>query len=156
MTFVVDGTAGRLARWLRLLGFDVYYRASIPDGELIARALAEGRVILTRSSSLPETRALPAHLVLARTDLPSQLRQVFHAFRLRADPARVFTRCSACNQPLEALEREAARGKVPPFVYERQESFFSCPSCGKIFWKGTHWDRVMGKVKEMELDRVDG
>jgi len=146
--FLADSMLGRLARWLRILGFDVAWQAHAPDEALVRRALREGRVLLTRDRRLPvEWRLHDVHLVRAGETL-GQLREVVEAFRL-AERARPFTRCSRCNVPLAEVPPEAVRARVPERVRERQREFRGCPECGRIYWAGTHAERM-----RHVLDRV--
>jgi len=148
--FLVDGTAGRLARWLRLMGFDTEFSNHAADYNMVHRARAEGRVLLTRRKSataLPWAQAL--HL---QSDDPSeQLAQVAAQYRL---PDEAMTRCSLCNTPLEEVTRESVQEEVPPYVYKTAPSFSRCPGCGHIYWQGTHYARI--KERWAELRRRSG
>jgi uncharacterized protein with PIN domain len=137
---------GRLARWLRLLGFDCSYRADIPDAELVEHAWRDGRVILTRDRRLlEEWRVSGIHLVRAE-HTGEQLREVLRAFEL-LDGVRLFSRCSACNRLLEETSRQAARGRAPRRVLEAEERFWECPECKRVYWRGSHTDRIRRVVE---------
>lgn len=132
--FLVDGTAGRLARWLRLLGFDTAYCECAADYRLAHLARVEGRVLLTRrkpASALPWAPAV----LLESDSLEEQLVQVARLYPL---PDKPLTRCSSCNSPLADVPRESVRGRVPPFVYETAPAFSRCSGCGHLYWPGTH------------------
>lgn len=136
MTFLVDGMLGRLAKWLKILGFDARF-APVDDTVLLAAARREGRVLLTRDRELVRrARAHPA-LLVESLRWPDQVRQVLDHFGLREE-VRPFSRCLECNVPLEPLSAEAAARLVPPHVLERSPAFALCPRCGRIFWSGTH------------------
>jgi len=138
---MVDAMLGRLARWLRLLGFDTAYETDIADGELVRRALSEHRIILTRDRALPEEwRVSAIHLVAAERPI-EQLREVAAAFDL-AGRIRLFTRCSRCNAPLEEAGREEASRRVPQRVLDRVEHFLHCPLCDRFYWSGSHTQRM--------------
>jgi uncharacterized protein with PIN domain len=148
--FAVDAMLGRLARWLRLLGFDVRYAPDVADADLVRAALEEARWILTRDRALPEEWRVPrVHLVAAEAPL-DQLREVVDAFDLAARAAP-FARCTRCNALLEPLAPEAAAGRVPPRVHAAHERFWHCPGCGRIYWAGSHVERM-----RRTLDRVLG
>lgn len=141
LRFAVDAMLGRLARWLRLLGFDAFYEPDVPDERLVRRALAEERWILTRDRSLPvEWRAPRVHVVAAESPF-AQLREVVRAFDLGAR-ARPFARCSRCNAMLLPLSPAEAERRVPARVRERHARFLACPSCGRTYWEGTHVARI--------------
>jgi uncharacterized protein with PIN domain len=147
--FAVDAMLGRLARWLRLLGFDAIWEPHVPDAALVRRALEEERWILTRDRALPvEWRVPRVHVVSAETPF-EQLREVIRVFGL-APHARPFARCSRCNTPLEPLAPEHAAARVPPAVRERHDRFFVCPRCDRVYWEGSHVER-MRRVLERAL-----
>lgn len=140
-TFVADAMLGRLAKALRMLGFDVVYRPDIADGELKMVALREKRVVLTRDHEVAETR-LPVDVLFVESDhVEEQLRQTVDALGLRPS-AELFTRCLVCNVAVEDAAREDVRDDVPPYVYETQRRFARCPSCGRVYWAATHVERA--------------
>jgi hypothetical protein len=137
--FLCDAMLGRLARWLRVLGYDAGY-ADLPDDALVELARAEGRVLLTRDTRLVRRPDVGPHAFIRHDRVQDQLRQVAAAFDLQ--PGRAGTRCLRCNVALEALPRDAAAGRVPPYVWRTQQQFARCPACGRIYWRGTHWDHM--------------
>jgi uncharacterized protein with PIN domain len=149
--FIADAMLGRLARWLRTLGYDTAYDDAIADEELVRRAVEEGRHILTRDRRLFEEWRVSGQLV--RADKPlDQLREVASALGLPA-PERLFTRCRVCNGLLRPLADELVLDRVPPRVRERERTFFNCPDCGRVYWRGSHTDR-MRKVLEGVFSRA--
>lgn len=148
---MVDGTAGRLARWLRLLGFDTAYSA-VPAGyRMVHRARAEGRILVTRRRAAAELPWAPA-VFLESDSLDEQLTQLARLYRLPPDP---LTRCSNCNTPLKKVSKTVVRDKVPPYVYRTAPGFHACPGCGQVYWRGTHHARISARWKELRklLDR---
>lgn len=145
MKFVCDHMLGSLAKWLRLLGHDTLYPGPLDDVELGAMAQHEGRVLLTRDRELAD-RVRGAYRVRS-DDLEEQLLDVAGRFRLELEES--LSRCSVCNAELEALEKGQARGRVPDGVFERQEAFWRCPSCARIYWHGSHWDNVVARVRDL-------
>jgi uncharacterized protein with PIN domain len=146
--FIVDVMLGRLARWLRLLGYDVLYDNAMADREIVDIALAEDRIILTRDRKMLERRKVKKYLLIQDDFFREQLRQVLNQFAIVSYP-HIFTRCLNCNSPLEAVAKESVQARVPPYVYQTQEEFVRCPSCDKIYWSGTHKEAVLrqlGKV----------
>lgn len=130
---------GRLARWLRLLGYDAAYARDADDYELMRRARAEARTLLTRDRRLAARRGLQAVLVLSES-LEEQVRQVQQTLGPPPDPP--LSRCPACNTPLIAATRAAVRERVPPYVWRRQTDFRLCPACHRAYWPGTHLERI--------------
>jgi hypothetical protein len=149
MTFVADCMLGRLAKWLRILGFDVLYFSKAEDPDLVAVARREGRVLLTRDTGLIErTARRPNRLFVRSDDWEDQIVQVLDEFALW-DEVRPNTRCLGCNLPLKPLSRERARNLVTPFVGEHAASFAVCPGCERVFWQGTHhgdMERKIGRI----------
>ncbi|HVN63472.1 MAG TPA: Mut7-C RNAse domain-containing protein [Candidatus Binataceae bacterium] len=143
--FAADRMVIRLARWLRLLGADVISDPDIGGAELLNRARAERRILLTRDKRL---RTAPDALFIASNDLRGQLAQVIHHFRI--DPrSGALTRCSLCNQPLISVPKEAVARRVPPFVFASNERFAECERCGRIYWTATHPERINAMLDSM-------
>ena len=139
--FVADAHLGRLARYLRMLGFDTLYQNALPDRELVRISVEERRILLTRDRELLMHREL-THGVFVRGDRPrDQLRYLVERLDLH-DSCRPFTRCMSCNGELEAIDRERAVNLVPPRVAERHREFRRCPGCERLFWRGSHYERM--------------
>jgi len=141
---LVDAMLGRLARWLRLLGCDAVLAPNdATDMELVRRARAEGRTILTRDTALARRRGV-AVLLVASMELTAQLRQVVGQLGIGRE--RIGTRCLVCNHELVSLSREDARGRVPLYVWETQHQFHYCPQCDRVYWAGTHWEQMRARL----------
>jgi uncharacterized protein with PIN domain len=138
MKFVVDCMLGKLAKWLRILGFDADYLNKAEDGDLLLAARREKRVLLTKDQELFRSASGLPRLFIESDNWPEQLAQVLDGFRLR-DRVRPHSRCLLCNVELKNLSKKSARNLVTPFVFERAPSFAVCPSCGRVFWPGTHF-----------------
>ena len=147
--FFADAMLGKLAKWLRILGCDVAFDPAISDREIACRGRREGRVILTRDTLLIRRREVRDNHFFVRGDsYRDQLRQLVAHFRI--DPSEgLFTRCVRCNEPLTEVHKPRVAGKVPPHVYQTQESFGFCACCGRIYWKATHWEEMERHRKEM-------
>ena len=145
MRLLVDATAGRLARWLRILGLDADYIATCDLPPIVKLARQSGRTVVSRNAALVERLGEGVHL--DSDALEDQVRQVVRAVGEGA--LALFTRCSVCNVELERVEKESVRGRIPEYVYETQEEFAICPSCGRYYWKGTHWDRMRADIDRM-------
>jgi uncharacterized protein with PIN domain len=144
MKFIVDNNVGKLARWLRALGYDTAFINPIEDSELVEIAHREGRIILTKDTGILRRRLITSGDIRAirieGDDWRRQLAQVVRELGLNAQP--VFTRCLECNTELEPRTREEARPFVPPYVHRTQQSFLACPTCRRHYWQGTHWQRM--------------
>jgi uncharacterized protein len=152
--FIADCMLGKLARGLRILGFDAAYDRRIADDALIARARAEERILLTRDTRLVRRRGLPPHLFVTSEVPADQIRQTLRVFALTVDPATLLSRCLLCNVDTDAIPREEAHREVPPYVYRTQRKFARCPRCRRIYWRATHvagmLDRILEAVGEKE------
>jgi hypothetical protein len=149
--FIADAMLGRLARWLRLLGFDCAWEHDIADERLVRRAVDEGRTVLSRDRALPEEwRISGIHLVRAEK-VREQLAEVVRAFDL-APAIRPLSRCSECNAALEPATAEQVARCVPPRVLERHHDFSACPECGRVYWEGTHTERIRRLVHDLLPD----
>jgi uncharacterized protein with PIN domain len=145
--FLVDSMLGTLAKWLRILGFDTAYHAHLDDDEIVRLARAEGRVLLTRDTGLSRRKGLRCLLVESSL-LEEQLSQVLQAFDL--DSTAPFSRCPVCNILLEDVSKHEARGQVPPYVFQTQDAFRLCPECGRFYWRGTHWQKMLQRVDKLK------
>ena len=142
--FVADNMLGTLAKWLRILGYDTAYCPRLADNELVRLARAEDRVLLTRDTGMLQRHGFRLLLVESQV-LEEQLVQVLRTFGLRMD--KPFSRCPVCNHELEEVPKSEAWGQVPPFVFQTQEGFRLCPECSRFYWRGTHWQNILAKVR---------
>jgi uncharacterized protein with PIN domain len=145
--FIVDRMLGRLAKWLRILGYDtIYWRGNDP------RMLVEkgrGRIFLTRTAKFPHGRNFQSIILVREDDPKLQLRNVIGKLSLKVDERRIFSRCLLCNQKLEKIPKEEVEGRVPDFVFSTYSEFRSCPQCSRIYWKGTHQENMRMKINEL-------
>lgn len=141
MKFIASRELGRLARWLRILGYDTLYRHDNNKSALIIAALRDDRVVLTRSKLLVKDKALNSVFINA-DGIKQQLAQVIDECRLSVTGEALFQRCILCNEVLEAARKEDVAARVPAYVLKTQEAFFQCRQCRRIYWQGTHWGNV--------------
>lgn len=145
--FVLDGHLGRLAAYLRMVGFDARWRSECGDEELARLAAEERRVLLTRDRGLLKRRAVTHGYWIRELEPPRQLAEVLRRFDLARDVAP-FCRCLRCNELLAPVAKEAVLGRLPPRVREEQDEFVRCPSCDRIYWRGSHHRRMERLVAE--------
>lgn len=146
--FIADAMLGRLARWLRLLGFDCAWEPDIADEALVRRAISEGRTLLSRDRALPEEWCIPAFHRVDAEKVREQLGEVVGAFGL-AREVRLLSRCSHCNIPLRPATREDVADHIPARVLEGQSVFSVCPACERVYWEGSHTARIRRFVDEL-------
>ena len=140
--FVLDVHLGRLAAWLRMLGFDTLYSNSRSDAELAGISRDERRILLTRDVGLLKRAAVTHSYSLRETTPRAQLHEVAHRCHL-ARLVRLFTRCLRCNALLRPAPYEEIERMLPPRVRELYDEFQACPECGRVFWKGSHYRRML-------------
>lgn len=154
---------GRLARWLRLLGYNTLYYPEIEDRLLLRIAKEEDRVLLTRDTSLAKVRGLQQsteesrgrrvertsikYFLLKENNLFEQLKAVITAFNLK--DFSVMSRCGICNTPLTIIPKEKVKSIVPQYVFQTSDTFKQCQGCGKFYWKGTHPEKFRKKLSEI-------
>ncbi len=142
MRFACDAMLGKLARWLRLAGFDASFDPGSARDAVAGRARTEGRWLLTRDRALA-ARAGPRALLLRAASTGAQVAELRERLPIAGDAGRFLTRCSCCNSPLAATAREAVRERVPPYVAAHAERFVACGACGRVYWRGTHVGRIV-------------
>lgn len=140
--FVLDTHLGRLAAYLRLAGFDTLYRNDFPDEELAVVASLERRILLTRDQGLLKRRAVSHGYWLRETKPQRQFVEILRRFDLMR-LVHPFARCLRCNEPLDKVSSEAVLDRVPPRIKERGQEFCVCRRCDRVYWKGSHYDRMV-------------
>jgi len=146
MKFIADVMLGRLAKRLRLQGFDVLYDRTLDDNEIVRLSLEQDRVVLTRDLELAARPLAANRLVILSDHVRDQFEQVLAAFRLETQSSPL-TRCSLCNETLKDISKVEAKDLVPSHVFEQTGNFLRCPRCGRIYWRGTHVRRMKLQVK---------
>jgi uncharacterized protein with PIN domain len=149
MKFIADAMLGRLAKWMRIAGYDVEYSPQIEDGEIAARGIREERVILTRDTLLIRRKTVRDNHFLVRGDgYREQLRQVLRNYPVDLGK-QMLKRCLRCNSRLVPVPHSSLRGKIPDYVFETQESFETCPSCLRVYWGATHRESMVRVLDEI-------
>ena len=148
MKFLSDQMLGTLAKWLRIYGFDTYFADyEISDDELLKISKKEKRILLTKDKMLIE-KAKKQKLKVIKinsTKLDDQLKEVLKDAKI--NKKLFLTRCLICNNPLAEIKKESVKGKVPKKVFENNQEFYYCNKCNKIYWKGTHYDKMKKDIK---------
>jgi uncharacterized protein with PIN domain len=146
--FVADGHLGRLAAYLRMLGFDTWWRFDADDATLAKVSSDEHRILLTRDRGLLK-RGLVTHGYYIRANLPrDQLREVIERFDLRR-AARPFTRCLVCNGSLQPVLKDEIKDQLLSDTIHHYQEFWRCAQCGKVYWQGSHYWRMEKLLKEI-------
>jgi uncharacterized protein with PIN domain len=144
MKFIADIMVGKLARYLRMAGYDVIYINDIEDEEVLRIAKKEGRTILTRDVLMLQRKdcknGVIKSLLIEDDILLDQLEQVKKELDLELKPKLI--RCLDCNSLLKKVSKADLKEKVPPYVFKTQDNFLYCPDCDKYYWRGTHYDSI--------------
>lgn len=150
--FFADVMLGRLARWLRTLGYDTAYEPVIADDTLVELVLAEQRWLLTCDRDLVRRKVLrDRHTLIVSDRLQDQLRQLRSELRLELDLSEnTASRCASCNNILTAIPHEKAALIVPAYVASSHPRFAQCPHCQRIYWPGTHWTQMLASLQELK------
>lgn len=150
MKFIVTQELGRLAKWLRILGYDAAYFSQRNPSSLLIQALRDDRVIVTRNHRLPKTGGI--RIVLLESDhLKEQMQEALKQLKTPVNCAMMFTRCTVCNLALHAVEKEKIKDSVPEYVFQAQQEFSICPACKRVYWPGSHWGNVRQTLAEIGL-----
>ncbi|UCG51807.1 MAG: Mut7-C ubiquitin/RNAse domain-containing protein [Candidatus Latescibacterota bacterium] len=148
VAFVLDVHLGKLAKLLRMLGFDTEYRNDYGDAEIIELAVNDKRIVLTRDRGILKTKSVTHGYWIRSSDPEEQVREVIARFDLRA-LVKPFHRCMACNGILEEVEKSAIRDRLPPRPARYFDEFYQCLDCEKVYWKGSHYDNMNMCVQEI-------
>ncbi|MEE9583660.1 MAG: Mut7-C RNAse domain-containing protein [Dehalococcoidales bacterium] len=151
--FIVDHNVGKLAKWLRMMGYDTLFFSGSDDSGMVATALAENRVLLTRDTQIMKRRLVTGgrlKAVLISSDEPErQMRQVLKTLELDTQ-FRPFALCLECNQPLVERSRQQVKERVPPYVFKTQDQYMECPLCHRIYWRGSHWQAMSKRLNKFK------
>ena len=152
--FIIDANLGRLARYLRLLGFDTLYRNNYPDQEIARIAQQDRRIVLTRDRALLQHKSI-THGYFVRSDKPrEQVKEILARLDLY-DHARPFTRCMRCNGEMEDVEKHAVDHQLQPRTRQYYDRFRRCTACGQAYWKGSHFEKMEQLCEEFLIKRIN-
>ena len=153
LKFMVDINVAKLAKWLRMMGYDTELFDGDDDSRMIVIALRQGRVILTKDTQIMKRGVVASgrlKTVLITSDEPElQIQQVVETLKLDCQ-FRPFTLCLECNQPLVERSKEEVKELVPPYVFQTQNQYMECPACHRIYWKGTHWQAMARRLEKFK------
>lgn len=147
VSFVLDVHLGKLARRLRLFGFDACYRNDLDDAEIMEIAELDGRIILTRDLGILKHRTV-MHGYLVRSDhVECQLREVLNRYELSGQ-IRLWKRCMACNGLMARVEKADVLDRLEPKTRLHYEDFHCCSSCDRLYWQGSHYQKIAAWLNE--------
>ncbi|HWR20310.1 MAG TPA: Mut7-C RNAse domain-containing protein, partial [Verrucomicrobiae bacterium] len=146
--FVLDCHLGKLAYYLRMLGFDTLYRPDFHDHELISISNNEQRILLSRDRKMIEESSITRGYRVRETDPKLQAVEILRRFDL-FHVARPLQRCLRCNDVLQPIAKEAVLARLPPMIRERYEEFQACPKCNRVYWKGSHYQWMQAFIAKL-------
>jgi len=146
--FVLDVHLGKLARLMRMAGFDTLYRNDLDDPEIIDISVKEHRTILTRDIGILKHNLVTHGYWMHNTDPEKQFQEVIGRFDLKGE-TDTFSRCLKCNGLLVEVPKDEVYDKLPECVKEHFNEFWQCTSCGNVYWKGSHYDRMKEKISKL-------
>lgn len=147
MKFICDQMLGRLARWLRFMGYDAEYLKERDDKDLLKYARESERILLTRDKELKNRRSDAKIILIKSSEIDQQIAQVVQDLGMRIEAEKILSRCAVCGADLEDIPKDEVGGYVPEGVFERNEKFWRCPKCRRIYWAGSHYKMIMEKLK---------
>jgi uncharacterized protein with PIN domain len=151
--FIADNNVGKLARWLRLIGYDTLLFREKNDCQMIKTALGEDRAILTKDGQFMKRRLVidgrlkAIHIKQDNPDL--QVQEVVQTLNLNYH-FKPFSLCLECNQGLISRDKEEVQDRVPAHVFKTQTHYTECPACHRIYWRGTHWQAMVEKLQQLQ------
>jgi len=151
--FIADVHLGRLARYLRMMGFDVLYKNDFDDNEIVHLSLSERRAILTKDRGILKRNEVTHGCWIRSTKVKEQVKEVIKRFDLKNN-IKEFSRCIECNSVLKPISKSEIINCIPPKVSKSQTDFYQCSDCNKNYWKGTHYQKMLSfiqSVKDIEL-----
>ena len=146
--FILDAHLGKLAKYLRMLGFDTLYQNDFEDSEIVEKAAGENRIILTRDKNLLKSIKVTHGYYVRAIEKHDQLREVVRKFDLYSQ-FKSFTRCMTCNAELVSIEKHKIMHNIPPEVANSFEEFFYCAHCEKVYWKGSHFNKMEEFIRSL-------
>lgn len=146
--FILDVHLGTLARYLRMIGFDTKYRNDYSDNEIVFTSIADKRTILTRDKGILKRNEVTHGYWIRNQNPELQLEEVAERFSLK-NQIREFERCLECNTKLEKIDKEKIIDRLPLKVKRGQNNFWYCKNCDKIYWRGSHYDKMKAMIDKL-------
>lgn len=146
--FILDVHLGKLARYLRFLGFDTYYRNDLDDDEIIKLSASEKRIILTRDKGILKNGGVTHGYYVRNQKPPDQLQEIIDKFDLR-EKIKPFSRCSCCNGRIKKVSKQSIIKLLKPLTIKHFDEFFQCTECKNIYWEGSHFEKLSKWIQQL-------
>jgi uncharacterized protein with PIN domain len=154
LKFIVDHNVAKLARWLRMMGYDTTIFDQPDDWQMIRTALAENRIVITKDTGVMKRRVITSGklraLLIIGDEPQTQIQQVIETFELNSQ--NPFSLCLECNVLLVAVKREEIKDRIPPYIYQTKSQFVECSVCHRVYWQGTHWEAMTQTLSKLGKD----
>ena len=154
LRFVADRMLGRLAKWLRILGYDTVYTSTMTKEEAVRIAKKEGRLLITRDTHI-SAEGLPGLVFIVEDRFRDQVVEIVRKLKLDPPEDQIFRLCTVCNALLNDVSLDEVRQEVPEFVQKTQTKFLRCPECRRVYWGGTHRRNMREEVVALLRTRID-
>jgi len=153
LSFAVEKTLGKLAKWLRILGFDTVYEQNVAPEKFADEK--RKRILLTRTRRTWEAHGPEDCMLITADRVFDQLKQLLRSLSINIDKTHPFTRCIHCNTPIGPIDKKTVYGRVPDYIWETHERFQHCSQCGRTYWAGSHVTRGTERIRQLfeESDR---
>jgi len=147
--FLADGTVGKLAKWLRIFGFDTVYESDCRNGWVADR----NRIRLTRSKQARKADHEHPHVVIVSDHYREQLRQVIRDVGIVPEDLKPFSRCIRCNEPTCEIGKEDVFGSIPDYIWQTHDAFWTCRRCNRVYWPGSHMSVTRERIQRLFGER---
>jgi uncharacterized protein len=149
--FITDHNLSKLAKWLRLLGYDTLCHEGKTNKDLWNRALKENRIVITRKKHLPHYQTKVETVIVAAEGTETQLAELFLLLSLRPQEEVFLKFCTICNTSLRHIDKKEIMDRVPSYILESHHQFYLCPVCKKVYWQGSHVEHIKKTLKHHNL-----
>jgi len=146
--FAADRTLGKLAKWLRILGFDTIFESDVSH-KAFYEHLEQERVLLTRSTKIRDRLGGKRLVFIEADNVFDQLRQVLGELAITHKDICVFSICLHCNSPIVGINKQVIFGRVPDYIWETHDEFSTCRLCERIYWSGSHMERSLEVIEHL-------
>jgi uncharacterized protein with PIN domain len=147
--FILDDASGSLLKWLRMLGFDTIYHRDFKKS--MPEKMCKHEIYLAQSQSI-DNKEIEKIIHFEPGSVAAQLKYIMAACGIQRENIRPFSRCIICNQVTQRIDKTVIRGKIPDYVWETHELFRECPACRRIYWPGTHAEKINKTIQEIFQD----
>ena len=152
--FIADEMLVKLARWLRIIGINVENVSEVEEDEILKLVQAKNAVLLTSDKMLHKkafSQKIEAILV-PDSPLENQIKTIIYNSKIELPPKLKPIICPVCNGKLKEIQKSKISGKIPNKVYKKHNKFWECKECGKVYWKGTHWEEIKKRLKDIKKE----